>query len=55
MLENRKNAAEVQRHQKKQERLCKETLEGLKDLGSDMGPLFSRNCWRPLSMTRSNT
>jgi PAS domain S-box-containing protein len=41
MLENSKNAAEVRRGPEKIERaLCKETLQGLKDLGSDVGPFF---------------
>jgi two-component system sensor histidine kinase/response regulator len=41
MIENSKNAAEVRRGPETTERaLCKETLQGLKDLGSDMGPLF---------------
>ncbi len=41
MLENSKNAAEVPSGPEKIERaLSKETLQGLKDLGSDVGPFF---------------
>jgi PAS domain S-box-containing protein len=41
MVENSKNAAEVRRGPEKNERaLRRETLQGLKDLGTEMGPLF---------------
>ncbi len=41
MVENSKNAAEVRRGPEKNERaLRQETLQGLKDLGADVGPLF---------------